>query len=301
MSVKKLAAMALCAALLLSACGKSGGDGDAAPSPTAAPTPEPTPSPTPTPTPAPTPEPVLIGQDSGTPVEFPLPARGSVIEGLPLSGTLICIDPGHCVTPLAGKGYTELVSPLSTQRKGLYTTGTQGKYTTEEKLNLKIGLMLRDELEALGATIIMTREVSEITISGIERCNIANQAGADVAIRIHADGSTDSSVHGVAVLVPAGDLLGTPSIKEESVRLGRLMVDAVAAETGAYNRGTVDRTDLTGFNFSEVPSVLIEMGYMTNPDEDARLSDGEYQQGIVTGMVKSVLAWYGVEDNSTDR
>lgn len=215
-------------------------------------------------------------------------------EPLPLSGHIICVDPGHCVTPLTGKGYTDPVSPLSNDRKPVYTTGTQGKTLTEEKLNLIVGLKLRDRLESLGATVIMTREVSEITISGVERCEIANNAGADVAVRIHADGNSDRSVHGVSVLVPHGELLGTPSIKDESVRLGKLMVDAVAEHTGAKNLGTINRTDLTGFNFSEVPAVLIEMGFMTNAEEDALLSTEEYQDKIVDGMVESLLQWYGV-------
>ena len=166
---------------------------------------------------------------------------------------------------------------------------------TEEQLNLMVGLQLRDALEGLGAEVVMTREVSEITISGIERCEIANEAEADVAIHIHADGTNDPSLHGVSVLVPAADLLGTPSILDESARLGELMVDAVATETGAKNRGTVPRSDMTAFNFSEVPSVLIEMGFMTNPEEDALLETPEYQAKIVTGMANSLLQWYGVE------
>lgn len=235
--------------------------------------PSPAPTPTPTPTPAPTPEP--------TP--------------LPLAGHIICLDPGHCVTPEAGKGHRELMSPLSTQTKPVYTTGTQGAGLSEEKLNLIVGLKLRDALEALGAEVVMTREVSEITITGIERCEIANESGADVHIHIHADGFSDSSVHGVSVLVPTGDYLGTPSIKDESVRLGELMVNAVAEATGAKNRGTIGRYDLTGLNFSQIPSVFIEMGYMTNPEEDARLNTEEYQDQIVQGMVNSLLAWYGAE------
>lgn len=212
---------------------------------------------------------------------------------LPLEEALICIDPGHCVTPLTGKGYTELVSPLSTETKPLYTTGTTGKNITEEKLNLMVSLKLRDYLEELGATVIMTREVSEITITGRERCDIPNQAGADACIRIHADGSTNPSAHGVSVLTPTGDLLGTPAIKDESTRLGQLMVDAVAKETGAKNRGIVPRSDMTGFNFSEIPTVLIEMGFMTNPEEDALLETEEYQDKIVIGIANSLLMWYG--------
>lgn len=228
-------------------------------------------------------------------VEAETPEAGEA-ETLPLSGHIICVDPGHCVTPLSGKGYRELVSPLSTETKALYTTGTHGANMTEEQLNLRVGLKLRDALEALGAEVLMTREVSEITITGIERCEIANEGGADVAVHIHADGSDSKSARGVSVLVPAGDLLGTPSIREESVRLGQLMVDAVAEATGAKNRGTVARSDMTSFNFSEVPSVLIEMGFMTNPEEDALLETDEYQDKIVSGMVQSLLAWYGLPD-----
>ena len=215
---------------------------------------------------------------------------------LPLSGRIICLDPGHCVTELAGKGYTGPVSPLSNEQKPLYTEGTHGKNMTEERLNLIVGLKLRDVLEALGAEVLMTREVSEITITGIERCEVANKGHADVNIHIHADGVDDPRPHGVSVLVPAGDLLGTPDILPESIRLGQLMVDCVAEATGAYNRGIVPRSDMSGFNFSEVPSVLIEMGFMTNPEEDALLETDEYQNQIVEGMKESLLQWYGIEE-----
>ncbi len=219
-------------------------------------------------------------------------------EPLPFTGCVICVDPGHCVTPLAGKGYRDPVSPLSDETKATYTTGTQGKGMTEEKLNLIIGLKLRDRLRELGATVIMTREVSNITINGVQRCELPNRLRADVVVRIHADGNDDRSVHGVCVMTPTGDLLGTPSIKEESVRLGKLMVDAVAARTGAKNRGIMPRYDLTGFNFSEVPTVLIETGFMTNAAEDALLETDAYQNKIVEGMIDSLLQWYGIEQSS---
>lgn len=216
-------------------------------------------------------------------------------EALLLEGHIICVDPGHCVTPDANKGYRELVSPLSDKTKPRYLSGTRGAAMTEEKLNLAVGLKLRDALKALGAEVVMTREVSEISLPNTERCRIANESGADVHVHIHADGSTDKTVHGVSVLIPSGDLLGTPSIAGESARLGRLMVDCVAEATGAKNCGTIPRGDLTGLNFSEIPSVFIEMGFMTNPDEDALLSSDAYQDKIVTGMVNSLLDWYGIE------
>ena len=216
-------------------------------------------------------------------------------QPLPLEGRIICLDPGHCVTEEAGKGYREPVSPLSDETKPRYLSGTRGASLTEEQLNLQVALKLRDALEALGAEVVMTREVSEISLPNTERCRIANESGADVHVHIHADGSESTSANGVSVLIPDGDLLGTPSIVEESARLGQLMVDCVSEATGAKNRGTVPRYDLTGLNFSEIPSVFIEMGFMTNPEEDALLSSGEYQDKIVAGMANSLLDWYGAE------
>lgn len=225
----------------------------------------------------------------------PAPEPDPEPEPLPLEGHIICLDPGHCVTEEAGKGYREPVSPLSDETKPRYLSGTSGATLTEEQLNLQVGLKLRDALTELGAEVVMTREVSEISLPNTERCRIANESGADVHIHIHADGSESEKAHGVSVLIPDGDLLGTPSIVEESARLGELMVNRVCEATGAKNRGTVPRSDLTGLNFSEIPSVFIEMGFMTNPEEDALLSSGEYQDKIVAGMAESLLDWYGVE------
>lgn len=227
--------------------------------------------------------------------EITAPAETPEPEPLPMEGRKICIDPGHCVTPDANKGYREPVSPLSDETKPRYLSGTAGAVMSEEKLNLAVGLKLRDALTALGAEVVMTREVSEISLPNTERCRIANESGADVHVHIHADGSENKSAKGVSVLVPGGDLLGTPSIVDESVRLGQLMVDCVSEATGAKNRGIIPRSDLTGLNFSEIPSVFIEMGFMSNPEEDALLCSDAYQDKIVAGMVNSLMDWYGIE------
>lgn len=213
-------------------------------------------------------------------------------EEKPLEGKMICVDPGHCVTSEIGNGEREPISPLSAETKPKYAAGTSGANITEEQLNLAVGLQLKEALEAQGAEVVMTREVSEIAISNIERCEVAHEAGADVTIHIHADGNNDPSIHGVSVLVPSGNLLGTPSIMEESNRLGQLMVDSVAEKTGAKNRGISPRTDMVAFNHSEIPTVLIEMGFLTNPEEEKLLETEEYQKKIVDGMVEALLEWY---------
>ena len=216
------------------------------------------------------------------PVPEPEPAPG------PLAGMIVCLDPGHGITDAHAQ---EPVSPLSDETKAAYVSGASGEQITEEALNLQVALGLRDKLLALDAQVILTRETNEATVSNIERAQIANEAGATCCIRIHADGIDDRSVHGVSVLIPAGELLGTPSIVQPSRTLGQLMVDAVAAQTGAKNRGLTERRDLTGFNWSEVPCVLLEMGFLSNPDEESRMIDPAYQQQIIEGVAQALIQW----------
>lgn len=254
----------LLSALLLSGCG-----GAAAPEP-----PEVVSAP-PAVVSAPAPEP------EAPPAPEPVPGE--------LDGMVICLDPGHGITNASGQ---EKMSPLSGETKAAYVSGTSGVQITEEALNLQVALRLRDKLETMGATVILTRETNAATVSNIERAQIANDAGADVCVRIHADGIDNRSVHGVSVLIPSGSLLGTPSIAQPSAALGQLMVDAVAAQTGAKNRGTTARTDLTGFNWSEVPCVLLEMGFLTNAAEEANLIDPTYQDKIVHGVAEALVQWW---------
>ena len=285
----RLLALLLCLCLCAGCAASPAEDTETPVPPPAQEDPEPEPEPEAPAEPLPPAKPESQAESEDTPQPEPEP------QPLPLEGRIICLDPGHCVTEEAGKGYREPISPLSDETKPRYLSGTRGASLTEEQLNLQVALKLRDALEALGAEVVMTREVSEISLPNTERCRIANESGADVHVHIHADGSESTSANGVSVLIPDGDLLGTPSIVEESARLGQLMVDCVSEATGAKNRGTVPRSDLTGLNFSEIPSVFIEMGFMTNPEEDALLSSGEYQDKIVAGMANSLMDWYGAE------
>lgn len=285
----RLLALLLCLCLCAGCAASPAEDTETPVPPPAQEDPEPEPEPEAPAEPVPPAKPESQTENETAPPPEPEP------EPLPLEGRIICLDPGHCVTEEAGKGYREPVSPLSDETKPRYLSGTRGASLTEEQLNLQVALKLRDALEALGAEVVMTREVSEISLPNTERCRIANESGADVHVHIHADGSESTSANGVSVLIPDGDLLGTPSIVEESARLGQLMVDCVSEATGAKNRGTVPRSDLTGLNFSEIPSVFIEIGFMTNPEEDALLSSGEYQDKIVAGMANSLMDWYGAE------
>lgn len=210
------------------------------------------------------------------------------VQQLPLSGMVICLDPGHGITNASQQ---EAVSPLSSEQKPAYVSGAAGNSQTEEALNLAVAQMAQDALESLGAQVVMTRQTNEATVSNIERAQIANEAGADLCIRIHADGSEDSSVYGMSMQVPSGSLLGTPSIEAPSAQAAEIILHAVTEATGARNRGLTQRSDLTGFNWSEVPCILLEMGFLSNADEDAKLAQTEYRQQIAAGIAEGVCRW----------
>lgn len=208
---------------------------------------------------------------------------------LSLDGKIICVDPGHEVT---GLHVQEPVSPDSDETKEAFVGGTSGRNQTEEQLNLSVGLRLQTLLEEQGATVIMTRTTHESDMTSYKRAMMANEEQADLCIRIHADGSTDPSVHGMSMLVPYGAQLATQDIVETSRVAGEYVLEATIAATGAKNNGIVQRSDLTGFNFAEVPTILIEMGFMSNPDEDALMETGDYQQKLAQGMCDGIVQYF---------
>ena len=205
-----------------------------------------------------------------------------------LTGKIICVDPGHGVT---SETKQELMSPKSRETKAAYVSGASGEYQTEEELNLAVAKLVKNKLEALGAEVIMTRTKHDVAVSNIERAEIANDANADICIRIHADGTENSSANGFSILVPSGDLLGNPSIIEPSREVAEAVETSLSESTGARDRGIVEREDLTGFNWSEVPVILVEMGFLSNSEEDEKMSTDSYREKLAEGISNGIEKW----------
>ncbi len=242
------------------------------------------PSPSPTATAHPTATPKTAATESAQPSVPPVQPVSNA-TGTPLAGIIIGIDPGHQAHANSDQ---EPVAPGSSDTKKKVSSGTQGRYTkvAEYKVNLQVGLKLKKLLTDLGATVVMTRESHDVDISNKERAEMMNNAGAALVIRIHCNGNNDNSVHGAFVLVPSNDC--TASINDASKKAGRCIIDAFCAITGAKNLELSARSDQTGFNWSTVPVCNIEMGHMTNKEEDNLLVSDDYQnlcaQGIANGI-----------------
>lgn len=209
-------------------------------------------------------------------------------QAQPLAGVVLCLDPGHGVTDASA---SERMSPLSQETKPAYVSGAEGDGQTEEELNLAVAELARAELEARGAQVVMTRQDHTATVSNQQRASIANEAHVDLCIRIHADGAESSQPSGMSMQVPAGDLLGTPSIEQPSAQAAQIILQAVTQQTGAVSRGLTPRSDLTGFNWSEVPCILLEMGFLSNVQENEQLKQQEYRQNIAVGIANGVCQW----------
>ena len=208
---------------------------------------------------------------------------------------IICIDPGHGKTARKEK---EAIYPGASEKKAANVSGAAGKILTEEELNLQVGLKLKARLEAADATVVITRTEHECDMSNIERAEFANKNNADIVVRLHADGSESAAVSGVSVLLPSekrvSDGYLTKEIVQNSCRAGELILAAVCKNTGAKNRGTVERPDMIGFNWSAVPVTLLEMGFISNPDEEANMATDEYQEKIVSGIIEGLEEYFGI-------
>ncbi|MDR0906333.1 MAG: N-acetylmuramoyl-L-alanine amidase [Oscillospiraceae bacterium] len=209
-------------------------------------------------------------------------------EPFPLSGLKIGIDAGH---QKKGNSDLEPQAPGSDTKKPKVTSGTSGRFSgvPEYQVNLDVALLLEVKLTALGAEVVMVRTVNEVDISNSERATMMNDAGVDLCIRIHADGSENASVHGASMLVPTQE--NNPDIVDASVAAGEIILESYVTATGAKDNGLSPRRDMTGFNWSTVPVCLIELGYMTNEDEDLLLTDAEYQEKCAQGLADGVAAW----------
>lgn len=205
-----------------------------------------------------------------------------------LNGKIIVIDPGHGLNNISDY---EKISPNGNKTKPAYVSGTAGKNQTEEQLNLAISLLVESGLKEKGAEVHMTRYTHNADKSNIERAEFANALNADAVVKIHADGSEDSSVKGMSVLVPADGCL-SQELYFESERLGICILSGVVSASGAESRGLSYRSDMTGFNWSKVPVALIETGFMSNPEEDALLDTEEYRQKIADGIINGLIQYF---------
>lgn len=205
---------------------------------------------------------------------------------------VVVIDPGH---QLRGDNAKEPNGPGSTTMKARVTSGTSGVATgvAEYILNLDISLKLKTELENRGYVVHMTRSTHDVNISNKERAEYANSVNADIAVRIHANGA-DPSVRGAETLAPSANNPYVSHLSNASISLSRHVINAYCAATGFINRGVKTNDTMTGINWSGVPVTILELGFMSNAEEDRAMQDAAIQNNMVQGIANGIDAYFGL-------
>jgi N-acetylmuramoyl-L-alanine amidase len=202
---------------------------------------------------------------------------------------VVVIDPGH---DLRANLQTEPIGPGSSTRKIKDGGGTRGVVSgvPEAQLNLAISLRLRALLERAGVRVEMTRSrTAGTSIGNVARAGIANRAGSALFLRIHADGATSPAARGTHTLYPALRAGWTDDIYGPSRSAARIVQSELVRSLGFPDRGLQERSDMTGFNWADVPTILVEVGFMTSPTEDRALVSEAYRERAAHGLCRGVL------------
>ncbi|MBU3213607.1 N-acetylmuramoyl-L-alanine amidase [Clostridium estertheticum] len=201
---------------------------------------------------------------------------------------VVVIDPGHAsITSLE----QEKQAPGSTIMKIKEPGGAQGinTKTPEYVVNMAVAVRLKVLLIKKGYTVIMTKTENKQMLGNIARAQIGNDSKANLVIRIHADSNDNSSVSGASMLVPT-DTKNTDPIYKLSKQYGQVVFRNLINDVGMNDRGVVERDDMTGFNWSKVPVILVEMGFLSNTSEERLLITESYQDKLAKGLAEGIDA-----------
>lgn len=219
------------------------------------------------------------------------PEQPEPVDTIEKKNVVIAINADHQEKADTAK---EPVGPGATTEKIKMSWGATGVKSgvAEYRLTLKLALALNEELKSRGYDTFLVRETNNVSLSEAERAKLANDT-ANIVIHIHANADDRAGISGIMAFYPSKDNKFVSALSEESKKLSDTLLTTLADETEAKNWGSIAKDDLTALNWSKIPVTHIEVGYLTNEEEDKLLQTEEYQEKIIKGIADGLDIYYG--------
>lgn len=166
----------------------------------------------------------------------------------------------------------------------------------EEQMNLFIGLLLKEKLEATGATVQITKEGEGVILSHIDQAPINDEVKPDLILHLHTDGNMPKEVSGMGRLIPENEPI-SEDLMRASAMMEEMILNKVSESIDINSYGVLSCNALEGVHLFETPTLLVEMGFMTNDQEEEMLSLKEYQQKFVEGIVEGIVEIGKIQNN----
>lgn len=181
----------------------------------------------------------------------------------------VCIDPGH--------GGAD---------PGAIFTDEDGTIWRESDINLGVSLMVRDILKQNNVTVVMTRETDK-TVELTTRAPYANEKQAALFVSVHTNSYMGEAANGIETWGTLEYSATYAGVTDKT--LAQNIQNAVIAKTKATNRGVKDTTTLAVIRGSIMPSVLIEVGFITNLNERELMFSDDYRKKLAEGIAEGIL------------
>lgn len=186
-------------------------------------------------------------------------------------------------TPGVLKGYTIVVDA---GHGGLNTgaVGYSGK-TLEKDNNLPIAMALAELLRQSGAEVLMVRD-KDVHVSLADRVSLGNNYDADILVSVHCNWNENANIKGVSTYYYFKQDNGNAD-----KTLARLVQKNTAQELRAQDLGIFEYDHYITSNTS-VPAIIVEVGFMSNPDEEILLAQPEYRARAAMGIYKGIVEYF---------
>jgi N-acetylmuramoyl-L-alanine amidase len=232
--------------------------------------------------------PVLVGMPAVvSSLTAPIASAGNV------AGAIVFLDPGH-----NGANDSSIFKQVPTGRGGTKDCQTSGTTTgagfPEHTFNWDVVLRIRQELDKLGVRTAMSRGNDNALGPCVDqRAAMANALHPNAIVSIHADGGPAGG-HGFHVnysAPPLNQAQAGPAVRFAQVMRDQMVAAGLTPSTYIGSNGLYGRSDLTGLNLAEYPSILVECGNMKNAQEAAAMATPQGQQTYANAIAQGIVTY----------